>query len=312
MRLVPDLGDVLGGLFSVTLFLLLITMIVTTYVLARRTLIINLREIYFFHNHAFTRAWHLVIAGMTLFVANRALTEAERLRWMTIPEGVDQLFLFLFGFFLLLAFIELLLVFRRYLPRLGSNESDLAENLRRHLQRVVQHQDEKEGIQVGVTKSEDIYRGRPTLGPQVHVAHYRGIVLGMTRYLERRFGHLGDALLETVGRQTGRQAAKDMLDEHQTRDASIQQFMMELRTALVAIPSVAQTNGKGLRVRFDECALCSGIEPTGTSQCHYLTGLVRGLFEILDGDGVVAEEIECCAKGDGACVVEVTQRVRRA
>lgn len=301
-----DVAQVMGSIFSLLLLLVLGMMIFTTYVLARRPLVINLREIYFFHNHAFTRAWHLIIAGMTLFVTARVITEGQRLGVLDPPEGIADLFLVLFAVMILLAFWELIFVFQRYLPRLGWSDSVLEANVDSHIREAILRQDREDEIEFQVSNAEAIYTGRPTLGPQVHLSHYRGVVEGMTHYLERRFGQLGDALLYTVGRQTGHNAAQHMLDEGAAPHAAIDQFLLELRTASVALPAIIEENARRVRIRFDECALCSGTSGAQSPRCHYLSGVVRGLFEALHGPAVEAHETDCCAKGDRACVVEVT------
>lgn len=301
-----NVAQLLGPSFSVLLLVLLGMMVFTTYVLARRPLVINLREIYFFHNAAFTRAWNLVIAGMTLFVAARAITEGERLGVLEPPEGIADLFHVLFAFFVLMAFWELIVVFQRYLPRLGWSDSFLEANIDSQIREAVLRQDRDDDIQFEVSNAQAIYTGRPTLGPQVHLSHYRGVVEGMTHYLERRFGQLGDALLYTVGRQTGHNAAQHMLQEGAAPHAALDQFLLELRTANVALPAIIEETPRRVRIRFDECAVCSGTTGAHAPRCHYLTGVVRGLFEATHGQDVEAHETECCSKGDRACVVEVT------
>ncbi len=298
-------SDFLGPLFSLLLVVLLGMMVYTTYILARRPLVINLREIYFFHNRRFTRAWYLIIAGMTMFLMARLAFEGDRTGTLEAPAGIADLFLVLFGVFIFMAFLGLLLVFQRYMPR-GESSADVADHLRNRVRKAVVQQDTDEGLTVLMSRAEDIYRGRPTLGPQVHLSHYRGVVLSLTRYLEKRFGNLGDAILYTVGRQTGSNAARQMQAETPDPGQVVDRFLLELQTALVAIPSVAERSPGRLRLRFEECALCSGTEPTGTAQCHYLTGLSHGLMEALVDGEVKAHESECCAKGDAACLVEVT------
>lgn len=299
-------SDFLGPLFSTLLVVLLGMMVYTTYILARRPLVINIREIYFFHNRRFTRAWYLIIAGMTMFLMARLTFEGERAGAIEAPSGIADLFLVLFGLFVFMAFLGLLLVFQRYMPRGGEESDDIEGKLRHRVRKAVVRQDEAEGLTVLMSRAEDIYRGRPTLGPQVHLSHYRGVVLSLTRYLEKRFGTLGDAILYTVGRQTGRAAARHMLAETPDKRAVVDRFLLELQTALVAVPSIVDSTPARLRLRFAECAVCSGTEPTGVAECHYLAGLSHGLLEALAGGEVKAIETECCAKGDAACLVEVT------
>lgn len=297
-------SELLGPTFSALLFVLLGMMVYTTYILARRPLIINLREIYFFHNQLFTRAWYLIIAGMTMFLVARVVLEGERTGMLEPPEGIADLFLILFATFVFMAFLSLLVIFRRYMST-AHNGSAASADLSQQVREAVLRQDDHHGLTVLMSRAEDIYRGRPTLGPQVHLSHYRGVVLSLTRYLEQRFGKLGDALLYSVGRQTGRDAARHMRDEGRGADDVVDRFLLELQTALVAVPSIAERSPTRVRLRFDECALCSGTEPAGAPQCHYLTGLCHGLFEAVTGQDVQAREIDCCSQGDRSCVVEV-------
>lgn len=300
-----DVAQLLGSLFSVLLVLVLGLMVFITYVLARRPLIINLREIYFFHNDAFTRAWHLVIAGMTLFVVARAMTEGERLHVLTSPDGLADLFLVLFAVLVLMAFWELIFVFQRYMPELGISDAALQANMDKRIREALLRADRDEDVSIQVSDAGAIYVGRPSLGPQVHLSHYRGVVEGMTRYLERRFGQLGDALLYTVGRQTGSNAAKHMQGEGLGPDEVMQQFLLELRTANVAAPSILERDADRLRIAFNECAICSGTSGATAPRCHYLAGAVRGLFETVHGLEVEAHEAACSAMGAPACIVEV-------
>lgn len=304
---VADIAHVLGSIFTVLLVLLLGMMIFTTYVMARRPLIINLREIYFFHNRAFTRAWHLIIAGMTLFVTARVLTEGARLGLLDPAAGLEDLFLVLFAWLALLAFWELIVIFQRYLPKLSWNDAALASNLDARIREAVLKQDRDEKVRFDVTDGQAIAEGRPTLGSQVHLSHYRGVMEGMTQYLEARFGKLGDALIYTVGRQTGFNAAKHMLAEGLAGRAAVDRFLLEVRMANVALPVIVDETPTLTRIQFAECAICSGATGASSPRCHYLTGAVRGLFEAIDEAPVEARESKCCARGDRLCQVDVVR-----
>ncbi len=300
-----DLTEVLGLLFSTLLVIILAMMVLNTYFLTRQSVALHLREIYFVNNAAFKRSWYLIMSGMTLFVFARGLTEASAWGALEVVPGLTELFLVLFAVLVFAAFVEVLFVFQRYIPRLGSEEGLIDSRIRRHFRDAVIAQDDERELVLPVTQAADIFRGRPTLGPQVHLTHYRGVVLGMTRYLEQRFGPLGDALLHSVGRHTALHAARDLLREAGgDPDAALDQFLLELRSALVGIPAIIVRNGDKVTIRISECAACSGIEPSGRYECHYLTGLFTGLFEVLRG-GAEARETRCSARGDDACEIEV-------
>lgn len=282
-------------------------MIFTTYVMARRPLIINLREIYFFHNRAFTRAWHLIIAGMTLFVTARVIAEGTRLGLLQPANGLEDLFLVLFAWLVLLAFWELIVIFQRYLPKLSWNDATLATNVESKIREAILKQDREEHLGFEVTDGQAIAEGRPTLGSHVHLSHYRGVMEGMTQYLEARFGKLGDALIYTVGRQTGYNATKHMMAEGHEGRAAMDRFLLELRLSNVAVPFVLDETPALARIQFAECAMCSGTSGAKEPRCHYLTGAVRGLFEALDEAPVEARETKCCARGDRLCQIDVVR-----
>lgn len=304
---VAGIAEILGSIFTVLLVLLLGLMVFTTYVMARRPLVINLREIYFFHNRAFTRAWHLIIAGMTLFVTARVMAEGKRLGLLDPTEGLLDLFLVLFAWLVLLAFWELIVIFQRYLPKLSWNDATLASNVDSKIREAILKQDRDEQVQFDVTDGQAIADGRPTLGSHVHLSHYRGVMEGMTQYLEARFGKLGDALIYTVGRQTGFNAASHMQAEGHAGRAAIDRFLLELRLSNVAVPFVLDETPALVRIQFAECAICSGSSGAKSPRCHYLTGAVRGLFEAIDKAPVEARETKCCAQGDRLCQVDVVR-----
>ncbi len=273
------------------------------YLLSRRPILLHLKEIYFINSAAFKRAWYLVIAGMTLFIAASGM----RVYWeINELPPLDEVSIFdtTFVALVMAAFLELLFVFSRYLPHLGADDEAVLGAVRRDLRSSVLRLDEMEEIDVDVSIAEDVYGGRPEMGPYVGLSHYRAVVLGMTQYMEHRFGELGDAMFYAVGRQTGRQAAEGIQDD-QTARPLLEEFLLAMQTAAVGRTGIVQDTGDRISIRIDECAVCAGIRPTGDVECHYLTGLFTGLMETAWKCRVDAQEIKCHARGDAFCEFQV-------
>ena len=292
-------AELLRLLFAAQLFLILGLMVMNTYVLTRRPIVGHLREIYFVNSGRFKRAWYLVIAAMSVFLFIQGATVlVDRL-----TPWIEAAFLVAFATLVMWAFIEIVLVFDRYFPRLGSEDRSVEERIRFDLRRHLLDRDA--GMLHGLLPSRaDVYRGRARLGPTVGIGHYRGVVLGITRYLERRFGHLGDALLYAVGRQTARSVAAEMRSEGASDDEILRTFVDGLREGQVGLPAVLEVEG-GIDIILEECALCCGMPSQGNPECHYLTGLFTGVYEILKDDLVDTREVRCGAAGDEVCEFHV-------
>ena len=300
---VADALAVLQALFTTLLVLNLVLMVLNTYFLSRKPILFHLKEIYFINSASFKRAWYLVIAAMTLFIMARAVNGYQLARG-AMP--LDQVLIFdvAFAALVLAAFLELVFVFSKYLPYLGADDAVVQAAIRGDLRRSVLRLDDLDALDVDVSIAEDIYQGRRTLGPQVSLSHYRAVVLGLAQYMEHRFGELGDAMFYSVGRQTGRQAAAGMVSDQNARPL-LEEFLLAIRTSAVGIPSIVQDTGSRITVRLDECAVCAGIRPTGTEECHYLTGVFTGLIETAWGVPVEAHEVRCHAKGDLFCEFQI-------
>lgn len=296
---------VLSALFSTLLVLNLILMVLNTYFLSRRPILYHLKEIYFINSASFKRAWYLIIAAMTLFVVARVAQGYQAIR-AAAPLEASIIFDIAFASLVLAAFLELVFVFAKYLPYLGADDDEVQEAIQRDLRSGVLRLDDQVSLDIDVSVAEDIYRGRRQLGPNVSLSHYRAVVLGVTQYMEHRFGELGDAMLYAVGRQTGRQAAHGMM-EGAPPGAVVEDFLMALQTSGVGLPHIVQDTGTRITIRLDECAVCSGIRPLGTMECHYLTGLFTGLMEEVWKGPVQSEERHCQAQGDQFCEFQVDQ-----
>lgn len=300
-----SLAEVLGPIFFTEMLVILGLMVLNTFLLTRRPIVLHLREIYFVNSPSFKRAWYMVIAAMVFFLGARAVVEAAKVGAIKDAFPSEEVFLILFASLILGAFIEMVLVFQRYLPTVAASDEDIERRIRAHMRRNVVLQDDSDGYQVDLSQGGDLFRGRPTLGPYVSLSHYRGVVLGMTQYLEHRFGQLGEAILSAVGRQSGHAVALDMRKETPDEDEVLSGFLHELRLANVGLGAVVQKGNGRTNIRVEECAACSGMTPKGHAQCHYLTGLFNGLFQALGKKDVETREVKCWVKGDTFCEFQV-------
>ncbi|MGB1586534.1 MAG: V4R domain-containing protein [Thermoplasmatota archaeon] len=301
-----DAVVVLEATFTTLLVLNLLLMTLNTYFLSRKPVLHHLREIYFINSASFKRAWYLVIAAMTLFIVAQAMQGYASVR-DTMTDARVVIFEVAFAALVLGAFLELLLVFSRYLPILHAKDDQISVAIQEDLRRNMLKLDDKEATDIDVTMAHDIYRGRSQLGPQVSLSHYRGVVLGITQYMEHRFGELGDAMLYAVGRQTGRRAAADIVADV-GKDRAVEEFLHGLQSGAVGLPQVVQRTAERFTVRLDECAVCAGIRPMGSCECHYITGLFTGLMEVVWDQSVEAHETRCTVNGDAFCEFQVDRQ----
>lgn len=301
-----DARTVLDATFTTLLALNLGLMTFHTYVLSRRPILLHLREIYFINSAAFKRAWYLIIAAMTLFILAQAMGGYASLQGQ-VEDARVVIFEVAFAALVLGAFVELLFVFARYIPYISAKDDVISTQIQADLRSSMLRLDAKEEMDIDVTVAQDIYRGRPQLGPHVGVAHYRAVVLGITQYMEHRFGELGDAMLYAVGHQTGRKAGHDIAADV-GKEGLLDEFLHAMQSGSVGVPSLVQDTGNRVSIRLDECAVCAGIRPTGNSECHYLTGLITGILEARWGPGGTAKEIKCAAKGDAFCEFQVDRQ----
>lgn len=293
------------AIFTTELLVILVLLVFNTYLLTYRPVVAHLREIYFVNSTRFKRSWYLVIGAITFFVISQAFNWARNQGLIGDQPPVELLFQIIFGLLLILAFWEIVMIFRRYIPHIGADEHTVSKYIAKDLRQSVRNLDTSKGIKLDVTIGKDIYGGRPTLGPSVSLSHYRGAILGITQYLEHRFGELGDTLLYAVGRQTGLAAAHSMQEEGLGGDQLLQEFLQSMLAANMGIPKVLQQTSQRVNIRFDECCVCSGMTPVGMAECHYLSGLFAGLYEALDGAVRDVKEVKCNGKHDSYCEFQI-------
>ena len=297
--------QVFNAVFTVELLIILILLAFNTYLLTYRPVLSYLREIYYVNSHRFKRAWYLVIGAVSFFIIAQSIAWSREIGLVQARPPVEQVFEIVFGALMILAFMEIVLIFRRYIPTIGADDSVVGKYIAQDLRRSLRDQDRARDVKLDVSIGADIYGGRPTLGPTVSLSHYRAALLGITQYLEHRFGELGDTLLYSVGRQTGLNAAKGIQDEGIPPERITGEFFQSMMIASIGLPRILQETDHRINVRLDECCVCAGMVPVGGPACHYISGLFAGFFEGVKGIAAESREVKCSGQKDTYCEFQV-------
>lgn len=305
MALLPGLEYVVAA----EALLVLCLMVVNLYFLTKRPILRRLREIFFVNGHAVRAAWYLILVASTLLVSGQALTLATVVGLGSDLVATFALLLqFLFATLLILAFGVLFRVFSKYVQRIPASDADIERLLEADMRRAVLEDDRTTLTELDMSHVGDVYTGRKRLGPYVSVTHYRGLTLGFAAYTEKRLGHLGDALLYSVGRLTARSAMQDILREYADKEQAMRRVFDEIRANGIAIPEVVDRTDDRIGIRLYENVTAAGVPPEGKPICHYQAGMLTGIFEILTERPVVAQEVHCWALGDRFCEFQLDLR----
>jgi len=251
--------------------------------------------------------WSLFRRGRRRFPLRQVVLLAPAMPSKIVGVGPDfvatlaLLVQFLFTTLLIIAFGILFRIFAKYIPRIPAPDQEIEALLLADMRRAVMHEDTITAAQLDLSHVGDVYTGRKRLGPYVSVTHYRGLTLGFAAYAEKRFGQLGDALLYSVGRLTARSAMGDILREYVDREQAMRRIFDEIRANGIAIPEVVDRTEDRVTVRLYENVTAAGVPPEGRPICHYQSGMLSGIFEILTGRSVLAHEVHCWALGDRFC-----------
>ncbi len=297
--------QVFNAIFTVELIIILVLLAFNTYLFTYRPVLSYLREIYFVNSQRFKRAWYLVIGGISFFIIAQSLSWARDIGLLPPSPTIEQVFQTAFGMLMILAFMEIVLILKRYIPSIGADDRTVNRHITEDLRRSIKAQDENRHVKLDVSIGADIFGGRPTLGPSVSLSHYRAALLGITQYLEQRFGELGDTLLYAVGLQTGHNAAQSIREEGVEPEHVTDEFFQSMMMANIGIPRILQRTEHRINVRLDECCVCSGMKPIGGTACHYISGLMAGFFETSTGIPAESHEIKCSGQKDTYCEFQV-------
>jgi uncharacterized protein len=154
----------------------------------------------------------------------------------------------------------------------------------------------------------NIEKGRPDLGPMVHVAVYRLMQFTLREALNKQFGATAaNELLREAGRRAGEEFSKNILDSNQPLSTYLAQLQAKLLELKIGILRIEKSNPQALEftLTVSEDLDCSGLPFVDETVCEYDEGFVAGLFEQFTGQKFNAREIDCWASGDRTCRFDV-------
>lgn len=282
--------------------LILLLMALNAYFFLQRPIQRHLRQIYFVHGTRFRTAWYLVLVASTFLVASQVVNLLTVLGRAT-PESVARVELALQFFFTTLvtvAFAIIFGVFARYVRRIPANPEELESLVQQDLRGAILREEEPHAT-LDLSHVGDVYTGRKRLGPYVSLTHYRALMSGFTQYTEERLGALAEALLYSVGRLSARGAMTHILQEVPDKERAMHRIFDEIRANGIAIPELVDRTPERIEVRLHENVSSAGAQPQGKPICHYQSGMLAGLFEVLTGRHILAHELKCWGLGDRYC-----------
>lgn len=290
------------ALIGIEALLVLILMGLNLYFLYIPPIHRRIKEISFIHGHRLRRAWGIVMASSLALVASLALQLLGRYRLMP-PATVAVAFAlqFLAISLLLVALSITFRMFVRYIDRLPMPAAEVERQIQADMRRAILAEDHLDRATLDLSGVGDVYSGRKRLGPYVSLTHYRGLTIGFTTYMRDKLGHMGDAILYSVGRLTARTAMLDVMQEIPDRENAMRRIFDEVRANGIAIPEVLEKTENRIDVRLYENVTAAGVQPSGHPICHYQSGMLTGIFEVLTQRKVLAHEVKCWGMGDRFC-----------
>jgi predicted hydrocarbon binding protein len=164
--------------------------------------------------------------------------------------------------------------------------------------------EEREESQFEWSMLGDIEKGRPNLGPMVHVSVYRLMQYTLRDILIRDFGvEQGDKAFFEAGKKAGEAFCKNVLTE--TKDlnglfADLQRSMKDLGIGIFRVESADFEKGSFV-VTVAEDLDCSGIPVCSEQVCIYDEGFIAGLLLAYSGKDFIVKEVDCWGTGDRVC-----------
>jgi predicted hydrocarbon binding protein len=150
----------------------------------------------------------------------------------------------------------------------------------------------------------DIKKGRPNLGPMVHVAVYRLMQFTLRDILIRDLGvEKADRIIFEAGKQAGREYCENILTEKQDLNglfADLQRSMKELGIGIFRVESADYKKGSFV-VTVAEDLDCSGIPVCSEEICTYDEGFISGLLLAYSGRDFKVKEVDCWGTGERVC-----------
>ena len=150
----------------------------------------------------------------------------------------------------------------------------------------------------------DIEKGRPNLGPMVHVAVYRLMQFTLRDILIRELGvEKTDKIFFEAGKKAGQEYCANILTEKQDLNglfADLQRTMKELGIGIFRVESADYEKGSFV-VTVAEDLDCSGIPVCSEEICTYDEGFIAGLLLAYSGKDFKVKEVDCWGTGERVC-----------
>lgn len=284
--------------------LILVLLVFNAYFLAQPRILARIREIYFINSKALRQAWYLVISATTFFLITQVLNLLAGVGVAVDAAAASAsatIFQLSFGSLILVAFSVVFAVFAKYIKRLNASEAEIDARVVEDMRRAMMRDDTEINMRLDLTRVGDVYSGRRQLGPSVSIGHYRAMAIGFATYMTEKLGHVGDAILYSVGRLTARQVAEEIFKETGSEAVALPRVFAEIRNQGIAIPEVAQRTEDWVDVILRENVTSAGIQSLGQAVCHYQAGMLAGLFEAMSGRRTLCRETKCWGLGDKYC-----------
>jgi predicted hydrocarbon binding protein len=164
--------------------------------------------------------------------------------------------------------------------------------------------EEREECQFAWSMMGDISKGRPNLGPLVHVAVYRLMQFTLRDILIRDFGvETADKIIFEAGKKAGQEFCENILTDKKDINglfADLQRTMKDLGIGIFRVES-ADLEKNSFVVTVAEDLDCSGIPVCSEEICTYDEGFIAGLLLAYSGKDFKVKEVDCWGTGDRVC-----------
>ena len=164
--------------------------------------------------------------------------------------------------------------------------------------------EERDESQFAWTMLGDIEKGRPNLGPMVHVSVYRLMQFTLRDILIRELGvEKTDKIIFEAGKKAGQEYCANILTEKQDLNgmfADLQRTMKELGIGIFRVESADFEKGSFV-VTVAEDLDCSGIPVCSEEICTYDEGFIAGLLLAYSGKDFKVKEVDCWGTGERVC-----------
>jgi predicted hydrocarbon binding protein len=171
--------------------------------------------------------------------------------------------------------------------------------------------EEREECQFKWSMLGDIEKGRPNLGPLMHVAVYRLMQFTLRDILIRELGvEKTDHIIYEAGKKAGQEYCHNILTDKTDLNglfADLQHTMKELGIGIFRVESADYDKGSFV-VTVAEDLDCSGIPVCAEEICTYDEGFIAGLLLAYSGKDFKVKEVDCWGTGDRVCRFSVDPR----